>query len=163
NRSGIISNAGPIGGVRQQGKWKINARYNKSSLIKRFERIAEYRHRIHVSNKDGIEFISELDNHNLFFFIDPPYYEKGPELYLNSLDHDYHERLSKSLRQMNRAAWVLTYDDCDAIRCMYQGWAEIRPFSLRYSAAKRRMGNEVMITPKGLSLPYTQSSLAVSW
>src|SRR6267154_345158 len=29
NRSGIIMNGGPIGGVKQLGEWKLNARFNK--------------------------------------------------------------------------------------------------------------------------------------
>ena len=56
NRSGIIMNGGPIGGVKQAGKWKLNARFNKSELRRRCEKIAEYRERIHVSCRDGIEF-----------------------------------------------------------------------------------------------------------
>ena len=163
NRSGIIMNGGPIGGPEQKGSWKIGARFNKDGLRERIERIVEYRSRITVSSLDGIEFIRSMNADNTFFFIDPPYYEKGQTLYLNALDAEYHQRLANCLKLMKRCAWVLTYDDCRPIRHLYEGWAEIRPFSLRYAASRRRMGSEIMITPKWMRLPSEQRSLMIDW
>lgn len=163
NWSGIIMNGGPIGGVRQTGKWKLNARFNKSELRRRCERVAEYRDRIRVSGHDGTEFIKSLDAESTFFFIDPPYFVKGRTLYLNALDDEYHIALSTQLRSMSDAAWVLTYDDCPEIRRLYRGWATIRAFTLRYAAAERRAGKELLITPKWVRLPATQASAAVTW
>ena len=163
NHSGIIMNGGPIGGVRQTGKWKIGARYNKESLTERCSKVAEYRDRIEVSCEDGLNFIQTLDPSDSFFFIDPPYYVKGPELYLNGLDAAYHARLAECLHEMQEEAWVLTYDDCPEIRAMYRGWARIRPFSIRYSASQRRPGKEVLITPPWMILPRAQTSAAVTW
>lgn len=163
NRSGIIMNGGPIGGIAQSGEWKLNARFNKPELRRRCEKIAEYSERIHVSCDDGLHFIKRLDPESTFFFIDPPYFEKGPTLYLNALDVDYHAALATRLKAMRDAAWVLTYDDCPEIRKMYRGWATIRPFSLRYTAAERRTGNEVLITPKWMSIPKRQESPALKW
>lgn len=163
NRSGIITNGGPIGGIAQEGKWKLDARFNRVELLRRCEKVAEYRERIYVSGDDGIRFIEDLDAESTFFFIDPPYYEKGPTLYLNTLDDGYHQALANTLRERSNNAWVLTYDDCPEIRKMYKGWASIRPFSLRYIAAERRTGNEVLITPKWMRLPTWQKSAALSW
>lgn len=163
NRSGIIMNAGPVGGVRQEGKWKLNARFNKPELRRRCERVAEYRDRVHVSGNDGIDFIKSLNAESVFFFIDPPYFEKGQTLYLDALDERYHLALSVQLKTMSDAAWVLTYDDCPEIRRLYRGWAAIRPFSLRYAASERRSGKEVLVTPKWMRLPEAQESAAVSW
>src|SRR3990167_6477747 len=121
NRSGIIMNGGPIGGVNQKGKWKLDARFNKSELRRRCERIAEYRDRIHVSCRDGINFIQRLDSRDIFFFIDTPYFAKGKTLYLNALNAEYHAALAARLKLMRDAAWVLTYDDCPQIRRKYRG------------------------------------------
>ncbi len=153
NRSGIIMNAGPIGGYNQTGKWKINARFNKNGLRKRCKKIGDYRDRIKLYNKDGLEIFDFLKSDNKFFFIDPPYYHKGDTLYLNKLNHNYHQKLSDKLRSLKNTSWVLTYDDCHEIRGMYESWANIQPFSLQYSAANKRKGKEVLITPKYLSLP----------
>ncbi len=163
NRSGIIMNGGPIGGIKQAGKWKIDARFNKQGLQRRCEKVSEYRDRIHVSSYDGIEFIESLDADSTLFFIDPPYFVKGPTLYLNALNEEYHEALAARLRQMTNAAWVLTYDDCPEIRRMYRDWATIRAFSLNYSAAERRVGNELLISPRWIRLPTYQESAAVKW
>ena len=88
------------------------------------------------------------------FFIDPPYYGKGSRLYLNVPLPDYHERLAEKLRGIgDGAVWVLTYDDCPEVRNLYEEWANIQSFSLRYTAAERRQGEEVLITPKALRTP----------
>jgi DNA adenine methylase len=163
NRSGVVFNGGPIGGVNQLGKWKIDARFNKEDLITRCRKVAEYRDRITISGEDGVRFIQSLDANKTFFFIDPPYFEKGQSLYLNVADSNYHAVLAEQLRSMIDNAWLLTYDDCPEIRRLYRGWANIRSFSLRYSAAERRGGREVVITPKWIRLPDTQLSEAISW
>lgn len=163
NRSGIIMNGGPIGGVEQKGPWKLDARFNKSELRRRCEKVAEYRERISISGEDGIQFLSRLDPSSVLFFIDPPYFVKGSLLYLNLLDADYHAILATRLRSMPDAAWVVTYDDCEEIRSLYDGWANIRPFALRYVAAERRGGKEILITPKWMVLPDSQESLAITW
>lgn len=156
-------NGGPIGGIKQTGKWKIDARYNKQELQQRFDKIAEYKDRITVSGLDGLRFIQQQDARSTFFFIDPPYYDKGKTLYLNALDDEYHRLLAAQLRAMKDSAWVLTYDDCPQIRKMYRGWAKIRPFSLRYSARERRQGREIMIVPEWMRLPSAQNSAAIGW
>ena len=163
NHSGIIENGSAIGGLDQGGRWKIDARFNKTTLRERLVRLAEEHDRIFVSGHDGIDFIDTLDPQSTMYFLDPPYCTKGPTLYMNSLDHDYHASLAKKLKSMSKAAWVLTYDDCPEIRTLYGGWAAIHPFSLRYSAADRRQGKEVLITPKWLRLPAVQDSAAITW
>ncbi|MBZ0155642.1 MAG: DNA adenine methylase [Alphaproteobacteria bacterium] len=163
NRSGIIINGGPIGGVQQNGNWKLDARFNKADLQRRCEKVAEYRDRIRISCCDGIEFIDSIDPVSSFFFIDPPYFVKGSMLYLNALKADYHANLADHLKSISDSAWVLTYDDCPEIRRMYDGWATIRPFTLRYSAAERRSGKEILIVPRWMHLPTSQGSAAITW
>jgi DNA adenine methylase len=163
NRSGIIMNGGPIGGIKQEGDWLINARFNKPERQRRCEKIAEYRDRIHVSGDDGIEFVRRQDPSRTLCFIDPPYFAKGKTLYLNSLDEDYHCSLADELKSRKDAAWVLTYDDCPEIRKLYRNWATIRSFGLRYAASERRSGKEILIVPKWMHLPSTQRSEAISW
>lgn len=163
NRSGIIMNGGPIGGIKQEGKWRLDARFNRTELQRRCAKVSEYRDRIHISNLDGIGLIDKLDPQSTFFFIDPPYFEKGRMVYLNSLDPDYHVTLAHRLKSMTNAAWVLTYDDCSDIRRLYRGWATVRPFTLRYAAAERRSGKEILIAPKWMQLPTTQASSAIVW
>lgn len=163
NRSGIIVNGGPIGGIRQAGKWRLDARFNKSDLYRRCARVAQYRDRIGVSCDDGLRFIQECCTSSSFLFIDPPYLEKGPTLYLNAVDAKYHEELAALLQSLSNDAWVLAYDDCSKVRRLYRGWARIHPFTLRYVARERRSGKEVLITPKWMRLPERQASAALQW
>lgn len=163
NRSGVIINGGPIGGYEQAGDWKLDVRFNKKELIQRCEKVAEYRDRIKPFNKDGIDFIQNLNLDRTTLFIDPPYYGKGNLLYLNLLTKDYHTKLSKVLRTMKNAAWILTYDDCPEIRQLYDQWANVRSFSLRYTAAQKRRGQEILITPKWMVLPQVQASGSIIW
>jgi DNA adenine methylase len=163
NRSGIVMNGGPIGGVKQTGKWKLDARFNKPELRRRCEKLAEYCDRIQVSCRDGIEFIESLDTKSTLFFIDPPYFVKGETLYLNALNEAYHATLAARLKSMRDAAWLVTYDDCPQIRELYSDWATVRPFSLRYAAAERQIGAEVLIAPQWMRLPASQTSAAITW
>lgn len=164
NRSGIILNGGPVGGLAQEGKWKLKARYNKPALLERCERLAEFRERIRITHEDGLKFIQKRATKRLFFFIDPPYYEKGPLLYLNSLGHEYHENLARQMRSMPDAKWVMTYDDSPTIRRLYEPWANVREFKLDYAASGRRKGSELFISPKRMVLPSeAPSSDAISW
>lgn len=163
NRSGIIMNGGPIGGIEQNGTWKIDARFNRLGLQTRCKKVSEYASRISVSGLDGIQFVASLDQDSTLFFIDPPYFHKGSLLYLNLLNDQYHAQLADRLKSMSGAAWIVTYDDCPEIRRLYEGWATIRPFGLRYAAADRRSGKEILIVPKGMKLPAFQSSDAISW
>lgn len=163
NRSGIIATGGPIGGHKQQGEWKLGARFNKRELATRLARVAEYAPRIRVSGLDGIRFIQSPAMRSAMLFIDPPYYVKGSSLYLNGLTHEYHESLATLLRSRESTSWLLTYDDCPEIRRLYAGWAQVRPFKLRYTASERRRGAELLIAPRSLRLPLEQASSAIDW
>lgn len=163
NRSGIIGSGGPIGGIAQNGTWKLDARFNRDELILRCAKLARYRQRIHVSALDGLEFIAQMEPSSTFLFIDPPYFSRGQSLYLNALDPAYHKALAERLSRMQSEAWVVTYDDCSEIRAMYDGWAAVRPFALRYVAADRRGGRELLITPKWMRLPDAQRSAMLTW
>ena len=163
NRSGIIVNGGPIGGIEQGGKWKLNARFNRSDLRVRCKRVAEYRERISLSCRDGIEFLDAVDGNKTMYFIDPPYFKSGAKLYLNVLDEQYHKRLAETLYDMREKAWVLTYDNCAPICEMYSEWAKIRPYCINYTTHRMRKGTEVLIVPKWMQLPDVQASKGVMW
>ena len=56
NRSGILK-AGPIGGYNQDGKYLIDARFNKENLIHRIQEIAKKKRQISLYNRDVRSFI----------------------------------------------------------------------------------------------------------
>lgn len=157
NRSGIIGNAGLIGGQRQKGEWKLDARFNRGELRQRIERIALYRDRIHVFNLDAIEFLrSEMSEGRVaaraFVYLDPPYFVKGAQLYMNFYDPLKHAELARYMKQEAPFLWAMSYDDCPDIRALYSGLRQIR-FDLGYSARGWRMGKELLISKKSVLFP----------
>ena len=121
NRSGILS-AGPIGGKKQNGNYKIDCRFNKDNLITLIRRIGFFKNRIRVFNYDASVLIKKLRNeNNAFWFIDPPYYVKGAELYKNSFNSDDHKALSMIINKyLSKQSWILTYDVHDEIYNLYK-------------------------------------------
>ena len=119
NRSGILS-GGIIGGRDQKGKWKMDVRFNKERLIKIISYLGTFSSKVRILNQDASALLKsgDLPNEGLIFF-DPPYYEKGPNLYLNSLDTNYHIEFSQLLLSSSFKYWLLTYDDNDFIRSLY--------------------------------------------
>ncbi|HHJ8567820.1 TPA: DNA adenine methylase, partial [Streptococcus pyogenes] len=79
NRSGIIK-AGVIGGLKQDGNYKLDCRFNKEKTIKKIKLIASYKKQIKLYNMDAEKFIrlNITKTKNSFTFFDPPYYTKGP-------------------------------------------------------------------------------------
>jgi DNA adenine methylase len=157
NRSGIIPNGGPIGGKKQDGKWKIDARFNRAGLRARIERIALYRHRIWASNLDAIEFLETQVRRrsmceHIFAYLDPPYFAKGRQLYLDYYDSSDHSTLATYLRSPLNFPWALTYDNASAIRRLYEKNRTFT-FNLDYSARVRRTGRELFIVNPRLIVP----------
>lgn len=154
NRSGIL-NAGVIGGKHQSGQWKIDARYNKNNLISRISRIAQMRNNIHLYNLDAIDFLRLCDSKlptNSFIYLDPPYFVKGQELYLNFYDKEDHHQLSEYVLGSLNRPWMVSYDDVPEIKELYsKAYATEEPYLLPYSASVERRGREVFFLSPNLS------------
>jgi len=143
NVSGILK-GGVIGGQQQTGKYKIDARFNKQDLIRRIQKIAKIKNRISVSNLDGLAFLSRLNRkrEEIFIYLDPPYYQKGADLYMNSCSIKDHKKLSRRVRQLQKT-WMVSYDHHDFILNLY-GEFQILSYKLSQSASNR-VGKELLI------------------
>lgn len=159
NRSGIL-NAGPIGGYAQDGEWKLDVRFDKEAIIAKIKLIAKERERITVYNKDIISLLRNyvsLFGDNLFFYFDPPYYNKGQKLYKNFFTPQDHKRIYDVITNEINSPWIITYDDVSQIAEMYSDY-EMRHFDLTYSAANKGTASELMIFSDIASCP-TQRQL----
>ena len=148
NRSGIIS-GGPIGGKLQTGKYRIDARFNKEGLIKKIIDIGKRKDNIRLYCMDGKDFIvkvcSLLPDDKVFINIDPPYVNKGPELYKNAFTERDHIVLSEVIKGLTQK-WVVTYDSDPLVYSLYKEYP-IKEITLGYSAGStRKKGNEYLIT-----------------
>tara|TARA_R110002051_G_C8660477_1_gene488952 strand:- start:228 stop:1136 length:909 start_codon:yes stop_codon:yes gene_type:complete len=145
NRSGIIS-AGVIGGKKQEGKYKIDARYNKEKLLKRIKSINSLKNHITVYNLDALELVTKKlheENSKCLVYLDPPYYVKGSQLYRNHYQPEDHAKIADTVRKI-RHPWLVTYDNCDPIRALYSQERNVE-FSLHYSThLSRPNATEIM-------------------
>lgn len=153
NRSGIIK-GGPIGGKKQEGKYKIDCRFNKLILIKKIKEIGKYRNRIKLFNYDVNDFIKRVvmrqKKENFFIYFDPPYIKKGPELYKNHFNNEEHKYLSTNIKEkLFEKNWIVTYDKNELVQKLYDNF-RIVDFDLNYSAGKNKIGNELMILSDSL-------------
>ena len=146
NRSGIIK-GGVIGGVEQAGTWKMNARFNREGLIERIAKIAEKKSRIHLYNKDVSSFVLNYlprYQQNAFVYFDPPYFEKGKQLYLNFFSYNDHVRIERMIDNHVNCDRVIPYDDVQEIADIYQNHI-LRRIDLNYSAAVKRKASEIIV------------------
>jgi DNA adenine methylase len=155
NRSGIL-NGGIIGGRDQTGPWKIDARYNAKELVYRIEAIAKLRDRIKLTRQDALRFlksgVSKWPKQTLIY-LDPPYYMKGRDLYLDFYEHGDHQRVAEFIKsEADGQSWIVSYDNVPAIRTLYQGARHI-VYDIGYSARSASMGSEVMFFCKNLRIP----------
>jgi len=154
NRSGILK-GGVIGGLKQDGPWKLDARLNKSDLLERIRRIGELRPRISVTSWDAVDLVRSYTAEvrpNVLMYLDPPYVDKGPGLYLNAYSELDHRQLSEAVEQL-KCRWVVSYDDHPLVRELYDRNVAA-DLALHYSAQQhQRIGRERIYFGNGLSPP----------
>lgn len=158
NVSGVLK-GGVIGGYEQKGKFKIDARFNKKDLISRIQKISNFRDRIHVSNLDGLEFLKKMDakREEVFIYLDPPYFQKGSDLYMNFYSRSDHKKLSKHVGRIKNK-WMVSYDNHEFILNLY---AEQRKVIYKLSqSASNRVGDEVLIFSEEMAFDRAIQSLS---
>lgn len=154
NRSGIIK-GGVIGGIEQNGSWKMDARFNREALIERILKISRRKKNIHIYNKDVSSFVLNYlpkYEQNAFVYFDPPYFGKGKQLYLNFFSYDDHVRIERMINSQVNCDWVITYDDVKEIADIYQNYI-LRRFDLNYSAGVKRKASEIIIFKRMNMIP----------
>ncbi|XOB66216.1 DNA adenine methylase [Deferribacteres bacterium DY0037] len=153
NISGVIK-GGCIGGIEQKGKYKIDARFNKTDLVERIRRIGEYRDSILLYNMDALDLLDHIRvdlTQSSLVYLDPPYYVKGSELYRNFYEHGDHAEIAKKVQTIN-TPWLVSYDNVEQIKMLYAEQEQL-DFYLNYSTNKeRRKGAEILIY-NGINLP----------
>ncbi|KAB2918573.1 MAG: DNA adenine methylase [Bacteroidetes bacterium] len=157
NRSGILT-AGPIGGKNQTGNWKLDARFNKSDLIERIKLIGLNKNKIEVYNLDSISFLENyfahlpLENSKILIYLDPPYYKKGNDLYRLAYSDEHHKNLAKFIKNQNNYKWVLSYDDSQFIKNLYDD-QRLEFLAMNYFASKVKIGEEVIFCSRNCVMP----------
>ncbi|MBE9602661.1 DNA adenine methylase [Pedobacter sp. MC2016-24] len=155
NRSGILS-GGVIGGNNQEGNYKMDARFKRNDLIRRIEAISLFKDEIYVTNFDAEYYIDNyiinLPLDNTLVYLDPPYYEKASNLYLNSYSKDDHAGIAEKIQNSIYHKWVLSYDGVPQILDLYLDRRQFL-YDLQYNASKVYKGKEVFIFSDDLEIP----------
>lgn len=143
---------GPIGGRKQSSEYNVACRWNATRLslgVKKRHALFKRFAKVRITSGDFAKLTDNAPSHS-FIYLDPPYYEKGGQLYKHNMSDEDHRRLSASLKTC-RAPWVLSYDDHKVIRDLYD-WADIESVELTYTIAtaseSRRKNHEIVIRPR---------------
>ncbi len=155
NHSGVID-GGIIGGIEQKGSYKIDCRFNKKELIERIKLIAKNRDNIHLYNLDALKLIEKIQrnkgNKNTIFYFDPPYYLKGPSLYMSHYKHDDHKEVSEKIQKIKDIKWIVSYDNKSQIKKLYSE-SNKKEYSFFHTAYEIREGREVLFYSDDLIMP----------
>ncbi|EAC3063106.1 DNA adenine methylase [Listeria monocytogenes] len=157
NFSGILRGATPIGGLNQNGKWKIDCQFKKKNLRPLLEEIGKYNNQITVTRLDMIRDFQNLvtdclDVNNSLLFIDPPYVKEGRRLYLPIKEIDEHKKLAKKIIQTDYK-WLLTYDLHEELLPLYSEINQRFRYKLRYYVKNKRDEYEFLALSDNLNFP----------
>ncbi|MGN5731367.1 DNA adenine methylase [Xanthomonas citri] len=128
---------------------------NKDDLIERIRKIGKLNSRISVTNLDARDLVSSYGSNspdNVLMYLDPPYVDKGPGLYLNAYEERDHRRLAALVAELS-CHWVVSYDTHDLIREIYRPF-QSTDLALHYSAQEHsRVGSELVFFSDNLPPP----------
>lgn len=101
---------------------------------------------IDIYNEDFVEFINDKKYEKSIMFLDPPYFlEKNSKLYGNNGDmHEgFNHDLLFDILNKNKN-WVLAYNNCEYIRCLYKDYIII-DVKWSYSMNATKKSSEIII------------------
>ena len=130
--SGILEErAGPIGGRNQQSDYPIDCRFTETTretIVGRILQIAQFRDRVYgVWNLPWEEAIqrvrseqakNKLPRTDLFFYLDPPFFEEADALYRFYFEDEDHQTLRNFLLTLEDK-WLLSYDSVEQVDVLY--------------------------------------------
>ncbi len=118
---------GPLGGRDQKSAYKIDCRWSPTYICKKIDALNTKFSELTIRNNTctNLDFaqLIEDDSCPAVIYLDPPYYDKGSNLYQDGFEEEDHKRLADCLKKTDHQ-WILSYDDCPEIR-RYYNWANI--------------------------------------
>jgi DNA adenine methylase len=124
---------GPLGGRDQKSNYKIDCRWSPDYICKQIDKLNIFLGEFEVRNGGctslDFEQVLAYQEKPAILYLDPPYYDKGGELYQCSFSTKDHQRLANILKKSSHQ-WVLSYDDCPEIRSIYE-WADVKTLAVK--------------------------------
>jgi DNA adenine methylase len=124
---------------------KIDARWTPARIAEEVAAVHSDLSRVEVYHDactclDFETLISDTGR-DCILYVDPPYFEKGNDLYQYGFAVADHERLAAALRRTPHY-WLLSYDDCPEIRELYK-WASLVSLDVKYSITGEKQKRSV--------------------
>lgn len=178
--SGILERrAGPLGGMKQESNYPIDCRFTQTTrktIIERINQISQHRGRIHgiwnCSWDETMQRIraeqnnNSLPNNDLFYYLDPPFFEEADALYRFYFADEDHKALRDYLLKLE-GKWLLSYDSAEQVEVLYgdaiekgTNGTQHHNIELIYtiaSVSKRKKGKEIILSNLDY-LPESQPS-----
>jgi DNA adenine methylase len=126
----------------------FQGRFTDSS-VERLEKLEGLFKNTLITGKDFESLITRKGK-NVFLFLEPPYYSaENSKLYGNKGDMhtDFAHKKLKDMLKVTNHKFLITYDDSEYIRSLYEGWTTIKAWDLKYGM---RNVNKVNQTGKEL-------------
>lgn len=153
NISGVVK-GGMIGGQGQNGKYGLDARFNRQTLIEKIKTIASHKEQIVLLNLDARELLQPRQLrkfYKIFINLDPPYVKKGAQLYKNAFSESDHRELCELVKQCRRK-WIVTYDVCPLVADLYKSYRSSY-LDVTYSIQASKKAKEYIFFSDTLILP----------
>lgn len=153
NISGVVK-GGIIGGQGQNGKYGLDARFNRQTLIEKIKTIASHKEQIVLLNLDARELLQPRQLrkfYKTFINLDPPYVKKGAQLYKNAFSESDHRELCELVKQCRRK-WIVTYDVCPLVADLYKSYRSSY-LDVTYSIQASKKAKEYIFFSDTLVLP----------
>ena len=130
NRSGILR-ARPIGGLQQDGPWRLDCRFNKSDLVSRLHSIAQRSSQISVFEGEAIDLLASTDELR----------REHTFVYVDEMSYAGHKEIAQLLRDEFRF-WMASYDIDKRVTTELYPDSRILTFALRHCASRTHVGTE---------------------
>ena len=158
NISGVVK-GGMIGGQGQNGKYGLDARFNRQTLIEKIKTIASHKEQIVLLNLDARELLQPRQLrkfYKIFINLDPPYVKKGAQLYKNAFSESDHRELCELVKQCRRK-WIVTYDVCPLVADLYKSYRSSYldvPYSIQASKKAKEyiFFSDTLVLPKEIKI-----------
>jgi len=93
--------------------------------------------RVYIDNRSFEKVIALYDSPETLFYLDPPYWTPGERFYQHDFTEADHQRLREILGGV-KGRFILSYNDCTAIRKLYKGFKIQATQEIHYSMNNRR-------------------------
>jgi len=123
-----------FGGRRRRPTFGVNvsrrSRVLPARILANLDATIERLRGVSFESVDVARLLDLYDRPTTLFVVDPPYVDLAQPYAVRFLEAD-HARLADALARV-KGTWLLTYNDCPAIRRLYRG-SSIRPLAARYT------------------------------